>query len=58
MMGADKGFAAWVERQNSAIQITHCCIHMEALMIKHLPQELLEMMNDCIKILTSSKQNP
>ena len=47
MMGADKGFAAWVKRQNPAIQITHCCIHREALMIKLLTQELSEVMKDC-----------
>ena len=37
MMGADKGFAAWVKRENPAIQITHCCIHRETLMTKLLP---------------------
>ena len=51
MMGADKGFAAWVKRQNPAIQITHCCIHKKALMIKLLTQELSETMSDCIEIV-------
>ena len=50
MMGADKGFAAWVKRQNLATQITHCCIQREALMIKLLTQELSEMMSACIEI--------
>ena len=52
MMGASKEFAVWVKRQNPAIQITHCCIHREALMIKHLPQKLSETMSDCIEIVT------
>ena len=51
MMGAEKGFAAWVKRQNSAIQIRYCCIHREALMIKYLPQELSKTMSDCIEIV-------
>ena len=55
MMGADKGFAAWVKRQNLAIQITHCCIHREALMIKLLTQELSESMSDCIEIVSLIK---
>ena len=51
MMGADKGFAAYVKRQNPAIQITHCCIHGETLMIKPLRQEFSETMKDCIEIV-------
>ena len=55
MMSAEKGSAAWVKRQNPATQITHCCIHWEAMMIKHLPQELLETMSDCIEIVNFIK---
>ena len=55
IMGADKGFVALVKRQNSAIQITHCCIHSEALMIKLLTQELSETMSDCIEIVNLIK---
>ena len=51
MMGADKGSAAWVKRQNPAIQITHCCIHREALIIKLLTQKLSETMKDCIELV-------
>ena len=54
-MGADKDFAAWVKRQNPATQITDCCIHREALMIKLLTQELSETMNDCIEIVNLIK---
>ena len=53
-MSADKGFAAWV-KQNPAIQITHCCIHREALMIKLLTQELSETMSDCVEIVNLIK---
>ena len=55
MMGADKGFATWVKRENPAIQITHCCIHREALMTKLLPQELSETISDCIEIVNLIK---
>ena len=55
MMGADKGFAEWVKRQNPAIQIMRCCIHREALMIKHLPHELSETVKDGIKIVNLIK---
>ena len=55
MMGADKDFAAWVKRQNPAIQITHWCIHMEAPIMKLLTQELSETMSDCIEIVNLIK---
>ena len=55
MMGADKRLAAWVKRQNPAIQITHCRIRREALMIKLLSQELSKMMSDCIAIVNLIK---
>ena len=55
IVGADKGFAAWVKCQNPAIQITHCCIHREALMTKLLPHELSEAMSDCIEIVNLIK---
>ena len=55
MMGVDKGFAAWVKGKNPAIQMTHCCIHWEALMIKPLPQELSQTTNDCIEIVNVIK---
>ena len=55
MMGADKSLAAWVKRQNPILQITHYCIHKEALMIKRLTRELSEMMSDCIEIVNLIK---
>jgi len=51
MVGEARAFATLVKRQNAAIQITHCCFHREALMIKVLPKELSEKMNDCIHIV-------
>jgi len=55
MVGEARGFAALVKRQNPAIQITHCCLHREALVIKVLPKELSENMNDCIHIVSVVK---
>ncbi|KOC60752.1 SCAN domain-containing protein 3 [Habropoda laboriosa] len=55
MMGNKKGFISCVKRQNPNIEITHCCIHREALMIKNLPTELLQTMNQCITIINIIK---
>ena len=55
MVGEGRGFAALVERQNPAIEITLCCIHREALMVKVLPTELSETMNDCISAVNFIK---
>ena len=55
MVGGGRGFVALVKRQNRAIEITHCCIHREALMIKVLPTELSETMNDCIRVVNFIK---
>ena len=54
-MGTDNSFAAWVKHQNPAIQITYCCIHREALMIKLLTHKLSETISDCIKIINPIK---
>ena len=55
MVGEGRGFAALVKRQNPAIEITHCCMHREALTVKVLPKELSETMNDCIRVINFIK---
>ena len=56
MVFSDYGHsAAWVKRQNRAIQITHCCIHKEGRIIKLLSQEFSETMKNCIKIVNLIK---
>ena len=55
MIGAGTGFAAWVKGQNPNIQITHCCLHREALMMKVLQKELSKTMSDCILIVNFIK---
>ncbi|XP_051785374.1 zinc finger BED domain-containing protein 5-like [Erpetoichthys calabaricus] len=55
MTGSKKGFVSCVQQKNPIIQITHCCIHREALMVKNLPEELLNTMNECIKIINIIK---
>uniref|UniRef100_A0A8C4XEM1 HAT C-terminal dimerisation domain-containing protein n=1 Tax=Erpetoichthys calabaricus TaxID=27687 RepID=A0A8C4XEM1_ERPCA len=55
MTGSKKGFVSCVKQKNPIIQITHCCIHREALMVKNLPEELLNTMNECIKIINIIK---
>ena len=55
MVGEGRGFAALVKCQNPATEITHCCIHRETLMVKVLPTELSETMNDCIRVVNFIK---
>ncbi|XP_017795707.1 PREDICTED: protein ZBED8-like, partial [Habropoda laboriosa] len=55
MMDNKKGFISCVKRQNPNIEITHCCIHREAFMIKNLPMELLQTINQCITIINIIK---
>ena len=49
MVGKGSSFTALVKLENLAIEITHCCLHRKALMIKVL-QELSKTMNNCIHI--------
>lgn len=53
--GSKKGFVACVKQKNPTLRFTHCCIHREALMVKNLPEELLNTMNECIKIVNIIK---
>lgn len=55
MTGSKKGFVSYVKQKNPTLQFTHCCIHREALMVKNLPEELLNTMNQCIKIVNIIK---
>lgn len=55
MMGSKKGFVSPAKQKNPSIQITHCCIHREALMAKNLPEQLSITMNECIKIINIIK---
>lgn len=55
MMGSKKGFVSCVNRQNPAIEIIHCCIHREALMARNIPDELLQTINECVKIVNIIK---
>ena len=55
MVGEGRGFAALVKCQNPAIEITHCCIHREAFIVKVLPMKTSERMNDCIRIVNFIK---
>ncbi|GFR04289.1 SCAN domain-containing protein 3 [Trichonephila clavata] len=55
MTGNKKGFVSCVKQKNPTVQFTHCCIHREALMVKNLPEELLNTINECIKIINLIK---
>ena len=51
MTGNKKGFVSYVKHKNTTLQFTHCCIQRVAWMVKNLPKELLNTMNECIKIV-------
>nr|XP_039272698.1 protein ZBED8-like [Styela clava] len=55
MLGKGKGFATLAKQQNPAIQVTHCCIHREALMTKVLPEEPSKAIKTCIDIVNFIK---
>ena len=46
-----------VKRENPVIEITHCCLHKNALTIKVLPEELSETMNNRINCHWSTLLN-
>lgn len=57
MQGRHKGFVAYVLDCSSKVKIVHCMIHREVLMSKTLPTQLLQTMNQMIKIVNYIKSN-
>ena len=55
MIGTDKGFAAWVERQNPAIQITHYLHKQGNSDDQTFTTGTLKTMSNCIEIVNLIK---
>ncbi|XP_026476289.1 protein ZBED8-like [Ctenocephalides felis] len=55
MLGHINGFSAFVRKNNPTIEITHCRIHRQALMVKYLEPTLEAVMHDVIKIINFIK---
>jgi zinc finger BED domain-containing protein 5/7/8/9 len=58
MQGRNKGFVAYVLNRNPQVKIVHCMIHREVLVSKALPTQLLQTMNEVIKVVNYIKSNP
>ena len=58
MQGRNKGFVSFVAKINPQVKIVHCMIHREVLVSEFLPKELLETMNEVVKIVNYIKSNP
>ncbi|XP_072377709.1 protein FAM200C-like [Diabrotica undecimpunctata] len=50
MLDHINGFSAFVKKNNPNIEVTHCMIHRQALMVKYLEPTLEAVMHDVIKI--------
>lgn len=55
MSGVHKGLMAEIRKVSPECEWRHCCIHREALVSKALPEELMTVMNNCIKIVNFIK---
>ena len=58
MMGKSKGFVPEVKQTNPDVQITHCFLHREALMAKTWPDELKEVLDTAVKLVSFIKTSP
>lgn len=58
MTGKVKGFIAKIANKNPNIQKQHCFLHREALMTKSLPDELLCVLQEIIKVVNYIKSRP
>ncbi|XP_042208694.1 SCAN domain-containing protein 3-like [Homarus americanus] len=54
-MGHVSGFVALAKEQNPKIEVSHCMIHRQALVVKQLEPELEAFMIDVIKIVNAVK---
>lgn len=55
MTGTRIGLQAHVRKMNPAIIWHHCCIHMEALAAKKMPEQLKKMFDDIVQVVNFIK---
>lgn len=58
MMGRHKGAVALILKVAPSVSWVHCSIHREALATKNMPDELLSVLNDVVKIVNFIKACP
>jgi hypothetical protein len=55
MAGKIKGLAAKMKEVSPNMQWNHCSIHREALACKKMPEDLKDVLNDCVKTINMIK---
>ncbi|XP_026579563.1 protein ZBED8-like [Pseudonaja textilis] len=55
MLGHVNGFVAFVRERNPKVEVNHCIIHRQALLVKHLEPTLEAVMHDVMKIVNVVK---
>ncbi|KAL1281206.1 hypothetical protein QQF64_000009 [Cirrhinus molitorella] len=58
MTGRHKGAVALIRKVAPSVSWVHCSIHREALATKNMPDELLSVLNDVVKIVNFIKARP
>ena len=56
-LGRVNGFIAFAQKENSHIQVTHCVVHRQGLVVRELEPELGEVMNVVIIVVNFVKCN-
>ena len=55
MMGAQRGFRGFVQKENPSIQVDHCTINRYSLGCKTLPASLEAVLDDVVRIINFIK---
>lgn len=58
MTGKIRGFITNASEKNPNIKTLHCFLHREAVMMKSLPNELLSVLQEVVKIVNYIKSRP
>ena len=58
MVGRNKSFVSRVKERNQNVIFTHCFLHLEALVSKTLPADLVLVLNDVVSMVKFVKMRP
>ena len=57
MLGRVNGFSALAKKENSSIQVTHCMVHRQAIVVKELEPELEKFINVVLRMVNFVRCN-